>query len=138
MGPPDVLRAVQQITRNSFYSVTTASQIAAERALTGIGDAWAAEASKQYEALGLYSAEKLGVSAPEGSTFLFVDVKDALREDGLPGLLEACADRGLLVAPGGSFGPYPTHIRLCFTSAEPERVRAGVDVLADELSIRRA
>ena len=80
--------------------------------------------------LGRRAAARLGVPAPEGSTFLFLDVADALDERGLTGLLEDCVDRGLLVAPGPSFGPFPTHIRVCFTSAEPERVLAGVDVLA--------
>ncbi|MEE2787778.1 MAG: pyridoxal phosphate-dependent aminotransferase [Myxococcota bacterium] len=137
IGPSSVIRAVQQITRNSFYSVTTASQIAAERALGGLGDPWAADAAVHYRRLGQYAADTLGVAPPEGSTFLFIDVRDALDDAGLPGFLAACADRGLLVAPGTSFGPYPTHIRVCFTSAHPELVRGGIDALAAELTSRR-
>jgi len=34
------------------------------------------------------------------------------------------------VAPGPSFGPYPTHIRVCYTAAPPEIVERGVGVLA--------
>jgi N-succinyldiaminopimelate aminotransferase len=69
------------------------------------------------------------VSAPEGSTFLFLDVSKHLDERGLTGFLEACAERGLLLAPGPSFGPFPEHVRLCFTSAPPDVVLRGVDVL---------
>ena len=46
------------------------------------------------------------------------------------GFLEDCVERGLFLAPGPSFGPYPTHVRLCYTSAEPAVVARGVDVLA--------
>ena len=65
IGPQDVITGVQQITRNSFYSVTTASQIAAERALAGSGDRWANDAANAYRELGNYAAKALGVPAPE-------------------------------------------------------------------------
>ena len=65
-----------------------------------------------------------------GSTFLFLDVRDKLDDRGLVGFLEDCADRGLFLAPGPSFGPYPTHVRLCFTSAPPDVVQRGVEMLA--------
>jgi aspartate/methionine/tyrosine aminotransferase len=51
-------------------------------------------------------------------------------------LLEDCVDRGLFVAPGASFGPYPTHVRLCFTAAPPDVVDRGVEVLASLLGAR--
>jgi N-succinyldiaminopimelate aminotransferase len=78
----------------------------------------------------MMAAEKLRVPPPEGSTFLFLDVSSKLDERGLVGFLEDCVERGLVVAPGPSFGPYPHHIRVCFTSAEPEIVERGVEVLA--------
>ena len=56
-----------------------------------------------------------------------------LDERGLPGFLEDCVERGLFVAPGPSFGPYPTHVRLCFTASPPEVVERGVEVLASLL-----
>jgi aspartate/methionine/tyrosine aminotransferase len=133
IGPEQVMTAVQRISRNSFYAVSTAGQIAAELALAGPGDRWAIAAGKQYEKLGEYAAQTLGVAPPEGSTFLFLDVQEALDEQGLDGFLTRCASRGLLVAPGTSFGPYEHHIRVCFTCAQPAVVRAGVDVLADLL-----
>ena len=75
-------------------------------------------------------AARLGLPAPQGSTFLFLDVAEQLDGRGLEGLLEDCVERGLLVAPGPSFGPYPTHVRLCFTAAPPDVVARGVEVLA--------
>ncbi len=131
VGPADVMPHLNKIATHVWYSTPTASQLAALHALQGPGDAWAAAAAAQYADVGARAAARLGVPAPEGSTFLFFDVADALDDRGLPGLLSDCVDRGLLVGPGPSFGPvYDTHIRLCFTSVEPERALRGVDVLA--------
>jgi aspartate/methionine/tyrosine aminotransferase len=133
IAPSDTAGAIQRITRNSFYSVNTAAQIAAERALSGAGDTWARAASEVYQSLGNYAADRLGVARPEGSTFLFIDTAPIIGAGELDTLLEKCADQGLLVAPGLSFGPYPNHMRVCFTSAAPDLVRGGVEVLAQML-----
>jgi len=130
IGPAELLRHARKITTHTFYSTPTASQIAALNALGPAGAEWVETARARYAELGIWAAQRLGVPAPDGSTFLFVDVASHLGDGGLVGFLESAVDRGLLVAPGPSFGPYPSHIRVCFTSAEPERVRAGVDVLA--------
>jgi aspartate/methionine/tyrosine aminotransferase len=130
VGPRQVMAELRKVSTHTFYSTPTASQIAALRALQGPGDAWAREVCAQYADTGRRAAERLGVPAPEGSTFLFLDVAGALDGSGLGGLLERCLERGLLVAPGPSFGPYPTHVRLCYTAVEPERALRGVDVLA--------
>ncbi len=133
VGPAAGIDQLRKVSTHTFYSTPTAAQLAAVRALDGAGDAWIAMVKPQYEALGRYAAARLGVPAPYGSTFVFLDVADQLGEDGLGGFLGRCVDRGLLVAPGPSFGPYPTHIRVCFTCAEPVVVRRGVDVLAELL-----
>ncbi len=130
VGPRAFMGELTKVSTHTFYSTTTASQIAALCALQGPGDAWAADAARQYAALGRDAAAALGVSAPQGSTFLFVDVAARLDDRGLQGFLEDCADRGLLLAPGPSFGPFPTHVRACFTSAPPDVVRRGFTTLA--------
>ncbi|MCA9546065.1 MAG: pyridoxal phosphate-dependent aminotransferase [Myxococcales bacterium] len=130
VGPPEVMPELRKVSTHVWYSTPTASQIAAYNALQGPGDAWAAKARDLYADVGARAAARLGVPAPEGSTFLFLDVADALDDRGVDGLLSDCVDQGLLVGPGESFGPYPTHVRLCFTSVEPERALRGVDVLA--------
>ncbi|MGY6555808.1 MAG: pyridoxal phosphate-dependent aminotransferase [Wenzhouxiangella sp.] len=132
-GPADAIEAVQRITTNLHYSACTASQLAALKALDGAGQAWVDEAREKYAVLGRAAAEALGVPAPEGCTFLFPDVSKFLDEQGLPGLLSELAESGVLVAPGPTFGPFPQHLRLCFTSAEPERVLMGVGILAARL-----
>ena len=129
-GPIEVMGELRKVSTHSFYSAPTAAQLAGIRALEGLADDWLAEAVERYREAGRAAAARLGVAAPGGSTFLFLDVADRLDERGLEGFLEACVDEGLFLAPGPSFGPYPTHVRLCFTSVEPERVARGVEVLA--------
>lgn len=133
VGPAAVMPDLCKVSTHSFYSTPTASQLAAIRALAGPGDAWVAQVKPQYEAMGLQAARRLGVPAPQGSTFLFLDVAEYLEEQGLGGFLSQCADEGLFLAPGPSFGPYPTHVRICFTSAPPAIVERGVDILAQKL-----
>ena len=134
VGPPGVMPQLNKVSTHAFYSTPTASQLAAERALDGRGDAWVAQVREEYASVGRYAAERLGQTAPEGSTFLFVDVAERLGEGGLGGFLEDCADRGLFLAPGPSFGSYPTHVRICFTSAPPQVCRRGIDILAELLA----
>lgn len=130
VGPKATMAELRKVATNSFYSTPRASQLAAINALNGAGDAWAAKAAIQYAETGKKAAARLGLPAPKGSTFLFFDIANSLEDDGLDGVLTKCVESGLLVAPGPSFGPYPTHIRLCYTAADPERVLRGVEILA--------
>jgi len=130
VGPVAAVRELRKIGLHSFYSTPTASQIAALRVLAGPGDAWSAAARQQYCQTGCRVARRLGLDPPQGSTFLFFDVANFLDDTGLAGFLERCVDRGLFLAPGPSFGPYPTHVRLCFTAAPPDVIERGVEALA--------
>jgi N-succinyldiaminopimelate aminotransferase len=134
VGPEHVIEAIERITTNLHYSACTASQLAALKALDGPGEEWASKASLQYGDLGGKAAEMLGLPRPEGSTFLFPEVSAALDERGLSGLLEDLAESGVLVAPGPTFGPYPAHIRVCFTAAEPEQVHRGISILSERIT----
>jgi N-succinyldiaminopimelate aminotransferase len=141
-GPPDVLTATERVLTHAIYSAATPGQLAARTALGPRGLEWARHASREYQRVGQECARRLGVAAPQGSTFLFLDVSEALgpksryhsEDGGVSALLETCVDHGLLLAPGNAFGPYPHHLRLCFTSATPEVVLEGVDLLKGILS----
>ncbi len=133
LGPTGMIGNLRKVSTHSFYSTPTASQLAALRALAGPGDAWVASARTKYEELGKAAAARLGVDPPEGSTFLFLDLEGRLDARGLDGFLEDCAERGVFLAPGPSFGPYPNAARVCFTSAEPDVVLRGIDALASVL-----
>lgn len=130
LGPPAAMAQVRKVSTHTFYSTPGVAQVIAARALTGRADAWLAETRAAYRAMAEEIAGRLQVPVPQGGTFLFLDVADALDARGLGGFLEDCVDQGLLLAPGDHFGPFPTHLRLCFTSAPPEVVRRGVEILA--------
>ncbi len=134
VGPQEAIDAIKRIVTNINYSACTASQLAAIRALNGAGQPWVDAAREKYAELGRWAAAELGLEAPRGSTFLFPDVEHVLDERGLNGLLADLAEAGVLVAPGPSFGPYPHHVRICFTSADPEQIRQGVRILAAQLA----
>ena len=137
VGPDEAIGAIRRIMTNINYSACTASQVAALNALGEGGQAWVAAAREKYSEIGAWTAERLGVPAPAGSTFLFLEIGDALSgegpDGGLSALLQTLADEGVIVAPGPSFGPYPQHLRLCFTATDPSRTRTGVERLAQIL-----
>lgn len=122
-APAPVCEAVHKVSVHSAYHAPTASQLAALRALSGAAH-WRAEACKLYAETGAAVAEILGVPAPEGGCFLFVDCSRALGERGMHGFLEGCAEDGVLVAPGAGAGAsYADWVRLCFTALPPEQAR---------------
>ena len=138
LGPEDaaVMQQIRKQSIHSFYAASTSSQLAAAAALES-DFSWVRHARDQYRAAGRSAAAALGLPAPEGGTFLFVDVAAQLPTpdaDGLHAFCVACLEGNLIVAPGSSCGPtYGDHIRLCFTSAPPDVVARGVTVLAELL-----
>jgi len=132
-GPSQLIDQARKIGTHTFYAAPTGPQISALRALHD-GDDWVAQARSRYAEVGRRCAERLGLPAPRGSTFLFIDVADRLDERGLHGLLQDCYEDDVLVAPGASSGrDYEAWIRLCYTAAPPAEVLAAVERLARRL-----
>jgi N-succinyldiaminopimelate aminotransferase len=133
VGPPEAATEVLKISTHTAYHAPTSGQIAGLRALRG-GAAWIERARESYRAVGDASAELLGLPAPGGSTFHFVDVARCLDERGIWGFLEDCVDDGVALAPGPSCGSeYGSWVRLCYTAAPPDAVLAAVRRLAKRL-----
>lgn len=133
VGPSAAVAQAMKISTHTFYAAPTASQVAALRALRG-GDEWVATARSLYEAAGRDAARVLGVPAPEGSCFLFVDVGDAARDGDAHPFLERCLDDGVVLCPGSSCGEgFARHVRICFTAAPPDRTARAVRLLARRL-----
>ncbi|MCB9742875.1 MAG: pyridoxal phosphate-dependent aminotransferase [Alphaproteobacteria bacterium] len=133
VGPEDAMKSCRKISTHTFYSAPTAGQLAGLAALRE-GQAWVDAARDSYRAAGDDAADVLGVDRPQGSTFLFLDVRDQLDERGVFGFLEDALDDGLVMAPGPSFGQHCAgHVRLCYTSAHPSRVGEAARLLARRL-----
>lgn len=132
-GPERIVSEARKIGTHVYYHPPIVGQWTAVAALEG-GEAWLESARSEYRRTGARVAELLGLPAPAGGTFLFVDVGDRLDDRGLHGLLEDCFERGVLVAPGLSCGEaYGDWIRLSFTAAEPEAVFEAAGHLATVL-----
>ncbi|MCB9666208.1 MAG: pyridoxal phosphate-dependent aminotransferase [Alphaproteobacteria bacterium] len=132
-GPADVVGGIRKLATYTTYCAPFVAQVAALRALGPVGEAWVADARQRYAELGAACAERLGVPAPAGGTFLFLDLRALGCADAPDRFLERCVERGVLLAPGTVFGPYPHHVRLCFTAVAPERTRRGVEIVAELL-----
>lgn len=139
VAPSAVVAAGRRVSTHSAFNVAVAMQRAALAAATDAEFSAAARAAYR-QARDVVADALRGAPVrfhlAEGATYLFVDFAPALdaapldaaaRDRPLLALLERAVDRGVLLAPGSAFGEsYGTHARLCFTSAEPARVREGV------------
>jgi N-succinyldiaminopimelate aminotransferase len=134
VGPPAAIGSVHKLSTHLFYQAPTAGQLAALRALRGAAS-WVERARSLYRDAGEAAARELGLPPPEGSTFLFVDVRRCLDERGIGGFLRDCLGDGVALAPGASSGSdYEGWVRLCYTAAPPDTVREAVRRLAKRLS----
>lgn len=133
VGPVDVVPQCRKVSTHTFYSAPTAGQLAGLAAIR-FGSGWVERTRELYRDAGYRAAELLGVARPQGSTFLFLDVRHVLDDRGVFGFLEDCLDDGLVLAPGPSFGAgFESHVRLCFTSAPPDRVEEACRRLAKRI-----
>jgi N-succinyldiaminopimelate aminotransferase len=138
VGPPDAVAQIRKVTTRTIYAAPTTAQWAGLRALRDGGE-WLERTRALYQQTGAEAARSLALPAPQGATYLFLDVRERLDERGVPGFLEACLEDGVLLAPGASSGAdYSGWVRLCFTSCAPEEVREAVSRLATRLGIAAA
>ena len=114
---------------HSFYSVPTAAQVMAVKVLETEG-AWLEDTKRVYHQTGAQVARILRQPTPTNGTFLFMNIAPALKERTFETFMKACIAEKMLLAPGSAFGKgYATHIRICFTSADPEVVVEGATIL---------
>lgn len=131
-GPKRVMGAVRGMQTFHTYCAPRPMQFGAVGALRE-GGAWVEESRALYRDAGYRAADALGVSRPEGGTFLFLDVSRLLEAgaEDCSAFLERCADQGVLLTPGRSCGEdYARWVRLCFTSVPPARLEAALEKLA--------
>jgi N-succinyldiaminopimelate aminotransferase len=132
-GPEEAVAQIHKVSTHTVYCAPHASQLSALHALLH-GDSWLEAARGHYREAGADAARVLGLPKPQGSTFLFVDVRDRIDERGLRPLLEECLEDGVIVAPGGSSGDdYASWIRLCYTVCPPPDTAEAVRRIAKRI-----
>ena len=132
-GPDCVIGQIQKVSTHTFYCAPRAGQAAALVALEQ-GDGWIAHARGQYEQAGRRVAGVLGLPAPQGSTFLFLNLEGRLDARGVNGFLSELVEHGVLMAPGPSFGrDYAQWVRLCFSSVTPDQAERAAGIVKARL-----
>ena len=133
-GPESIVSEARKIGTHIYYHAPIVGQRTAIAAIEG-GDQWIENARGEYRDTGAKVAAQLGLPAPDGGTFLFLDVRARLDDRGMYGLLEDCFAQGVLVAPGQSCGEvYENWIRLSYTAAPPDQVLEAAVRLARVLA----
>jgi len=132
-GPREVVDEALKVGTHTVYHPPVAGQLAALAALRQ-GDAWLARVRALYRRAGEDAARVLGLPPPEGSCFLFLDVRERLRGRNPLEFLEECLEDGVVLSPGSASGEaYDGFVRLCTTSAPPDAVGEAVRRLARRL-----
>lgn len=136
-APVEVAAVLKKLVNHSVYNVPVAMQRAAMNALVG-GAEFLASAKTHYVAARDRALARLQAPAavPHGGSYLWVDFRKWTGDDCLP-ILEGCAARGVLLAPGSAFGD-ASHgfARLCFTGVPPARLDEGIDRINAVLASR--
>jgi N-succinyldiaminopimelate aminotransferase len=128
-GPASIIGPIQKVATHTYYCAPRAGQAAALVALEQ-GDDWIAHAHAQYRDAGRRVASVLGLPAPQGSTFLFLNLEGRVDARGVNGFLSDLVDNGVLMAPGPSFGQdYHQWVRLCFSSVTPAQAERAAGIV---------
>ncbi len=130
-GPADAMRVIRSSQTFGTYCAARPMQTAATQALQR-GDGWLTDARSLYGQAAQLAADRIGVPAPPGGTFLFFDASPWLRpddENALP-FLERALEAGVLLTPGSACGEaYQRWVRLCFTSVPLDALELALDKL---------
>jgi len=128
VAPPPIAARLEQVVTGSLYNAPTPAQGLVLRAMER-REEWFPELRERYRLGWQAIREELALpsSGSEGGFFLFPDVGPALGGGDVWDLVDRLLAAGVSVSPGYVSGPsYRSHIRICFVSVEPERLREGV------------
>jgi aspartate/methionine/tyrosine aminotransferase len=134
VGPERVIAVARRIATHTVFHPTVAGQRLALAALRA-SSSWIDEARREYRAardatVRALTRAGIALRAPEGGSYVFIDLRPVLGKRSLKDFLEAAIDAGVLLAPGDGFGrDFGSWARLCFTGVAPDRLREGVSRL---------
>ncbi len=138
VGPERVIAVARRIATHTVFHPTVAGQRLAISALRA-DSSWIDDARSEYRAardatVHALTRAGLALRAPEGGSYVFLDLGPILGKRSLKDFLETAIDAGVLLAPGDGFGrDYGSWARLCFTGVAPDRLREGVSRLISVL-----
>lgn len=128
VGPDPAVLSGRKMANHTIYNVPLATQQAALAALEH-GAEFLADARHRYQRARDVAVSRLRMPTrvPDGSAYLFLDLKEHRGGDTLP-ILERLAAEGVLLAPGEAFGnDLHGWARLCFTAVPLDVLEEGID-----------
>jgi len=132
-GPPPVMALARRVANHTVYNPPSGAQAVGLAAL-GCGESYFQDQRDRARRARdrMLSHLRVPHDVPAGGAFVFVNLRDVLGGRPLDDLLEACVERGLLLAPGVAFGsPYADWARLCFTACPEDQLETAVMILND-------
>jgi aspartate/methionine/tyrosine aminotransferase len=132
-GPGEAMVQVRRISNHTVYNAPAGAQAVALAAL-GRGQQFLDEQRARARAArdAVVTRLRLPHRVPIGGAYVFVDLSDVLRDRPLDLFLDACVERGLLLAPGEAFGSaYARWARVCFTACPEEQLADALAILDD-------
>jgi len=127
-GPVAAVAAMRKMVNHTVYNVPHALQRAAMAALDA-GPAFLETSRSRYRAARdrALAAVKAPCAVPQGSTYLWLDLRAWSEGGDCQPVLERLAEAGVLLAPGVAFGSaFAGHARLCFTAVDEARLDEGI------------
>lgn len=133
VGPGEAMTQVKRISNHTVYNAPLGAQAVGLSAL-GRGESFLSEQRSRARRARDCVLQRLSTPhrIPAGGAYVFLDLGGVLGDRPLERLLEACVERGLLLAPGEAFGAdYARWARLCFTACPEEQLAEAVAILND-------
>jgi len=127
-GPAAAIGAMRKMVNHTVYNVPHALQRAALAAIDG-GAEFLGAARARYQAARDHALARVHApcAVPEGSTYLFLDLRQWSGGGDCQPVLERFAEAGVLLAPGVAFGSqFAGYARLCFTAVDEARLEEGI------------
>jgi aspartate/methionine/tyrosine aminotransferase len=127
-GPVAAIGAMRKMVNHTVYNVPHALQRAALAAIDG-GAEFLGAARARYRAARDHALAQIKApcAVPDGSTYLFLDLRGWSPDGDCQPVLERFAEAGVLLAPGVAFGSqFGGFARLCFTAVDEARLEDGV------------
>lgn len=131
VGSPSTMATVRRVSNHTVYNAPAGAQAVALAALSR-GDDYLVEQCARVRSARDRVIEGLRVPhrVPAGGAYVFLDLSEVIGDRPLDALLEACVERGVLLAPGEAFGmAYARWARLCFTACPEEQLVQAVAIL---------
>jgi len=139
VAPEPLMKPLRKIANHTVYNVPDVLQRAAHRLLEDPRSRdWLDEARRIYIDARDFASSLTSAPhhLPDGATYLLLDLRRWVGEQGIWPLVEQLLASGVSISPGEQFGrDFTAHARVCFSAVPRDRLAVGLERL--ERAVRR-